>query len=162
MVETILQLLLASDKYDPSTNNIDIFGRISIRGNIQLLQIIEQDPRADVTSYDNAGIYHAAIEQRLEMVRFYLDHGAEFVTTNLNDLYPYIKHYLQRSDPVIQNVWDTMLSTDTLTPELILNNPDNAEKSNIAYYLYNKNLFITDDNENYYQNNKININNYIV
>ena len=45
---------------------------------------------------------------------------------------------------------------------LILNNPDNIEKSNISYYLYNKNLFITEDNENYYQDNKININNYIV
>lgn len=45
---------------------------------------------------------------------------------------------------------------------LILNNPDNIENSNISYYLYNKNLFITDDKENYYQHNKININNYIV
>lgn len=45
---------------------------------------------------------------------------------------------------------------------LILNNPDIIEKSNISYYLYNKNLFITEDNESYYQDNKININNYII
>ena len=46
---------------------------------------------------------------------------------------------------------------------LILNNYDLLETSKLNYYLYNKNLFITDDDEeNYYKNNKININNYLV
>ena len=45
---------------------------------------------------------------------------------------------------------------------LILNNSDIIENANLSYYLYNKNLFITEDNENYYRDNKININNYIV
>ena len=45
---------------------------------------------------------------------------------------------------------------------LILNNQDIMEHTPLSYYLYNKNLFITEDKENYYKNNKININNYIV